>query len=253
MATVNRVFRAAAALFFVLGLTACGEESSTDGVEIVIGDEDGRRVGPMDDVSLDDIAPPDLDNSDDVVADDEAVGGPEVDENSDDANASVVFMPLASSGDVVSFVDIERYMGRWYEIATTPSFQQLSCTNTQAEYSYDEAMGRVDVINRCSVRGGSQQQEVRGIAELVDTDTQAKLAVSFFGQRAPYWVVALDGTEGEAPYNWAVVSGPSNQFIWILSRSPEITTEERSAIDAHLTERGFPVDSLIDTQHDVAN
>ncbi len=253
MISPKTAFCAAAALLFVVSVTACGEEASTEGVELIVGDEDSRRVGPMEDVSLDDIAPPDLDNSGESVAADDAVGEAEMGENTDNAAASVIFMPLASGGDVVSFVDIDRYMGRWYEIATTPSFQHLSCTNTQAEYTYDEAMGRVDVVNSCSVRGGSQQQEVRGIAELVDTDTQAKLAVSFFGQRAPYWVVALDGTEGTTPYQWAVVSGPSNQFIWILSRTPEITADERSAIDAHLTERGFPVDSLIDTQHDAEN
>ena len=158
------------------------------------------------------------------------------------------FMSLSETGDVVSFVEISRYMGRWYEIATTPSFQQRACFNTEADYSFNQDEGWVDVTNRCSAGGpDGRQQELQGRAELVDMDTQAKFDVIFFNQRAPYWVVALDGAEGEQPYAWAVVSVPGGRTMWILSRSPTITERQRAEINAHLADRGFPIETLIDT------
>ena len=169
-------------------------------------------------------------------------------ESSDGGSSALTFMPLSDAGDVVSFVDVERYMGVWYEIATTPSFQQRSCSNTQASYEFNEEEGWVDVVNTCYVGGPEgRPQRIQGRAELVDLDTQAKLSVIFFGQRAPYWVVALDGTEADEPYQWAVVSVPGGQTMWILSRTPTITDAIRSEINLHLQERGFAIDRLIDT------
>ena len=159
-----------------------------------------------------------------------------------------VFMPLAEGQDVVEFVEVDRYMGLWYEIATTPSFQQASCLGTTAEYTFNEEQGWVDVSNLCYVGNfDGTPQGVQGRAELVDLDTQAKLNVIFFGQAAPYWVVALDGNDSDAPYAWAVVSVPGKQTLWILSRTPQMADSDRAAIEAHLALRGYPVDKLLDT------
>ena len=92
-------------------------------------------------------------------------------------------------------------------------------------------------------------QQISGRAELEDTDTQARLSVIFFNQRAPYWVVALDGTEGSEPYEWAVVSVPGKSTMWLLSRTPTMNIERREAINEYLRDRGDPVDTLIDTPH----
>ena len=160
-------------------------------------------------------------------------------------------MPLNEGDEVVSFVEVERYMGRWYEIATTPSFQQASCFGTQADYSFNEEEGWVDVVNSCRVGNAQGRvQQIRGRAELDDLDTQAKLVVIFFNQRAPYWVVALDGSEGSEPYEWAVVSVPGKRTMWILSRTPTMSDERRAAIEAHLVDRGYPVEDLFDTPHE---
>ena len=118
---------------------------------------------------------------------------------------------LSAAQDVVA-VDVDRYMGRWYEIVTTPSFQQASCYATQADYTFNDAQGWVDVLNACRV--GSTMgnwQQIASRAELVDTETQAKLSVIFFGQSAPYWVVALDGTEGDEPCNGRWLVSPVNR------------------------------------------
>ncbi|MEC8022924.1 MAG: lipocalin family protein [Myxococcota bacterium] len=161
---------------------------------------------------------------------------------------AAVIMPLSDAADVVEFVEVERYMGLWYEIATTPSFQQAACTGTTAEYDFDDANGWVNVTNTCYI-GGLEgfPQGVQGRAELVDLDTQAKLNVIFFGQSAPYWVVALDGNQGDEPYDWAVVSVPGSQTMWLLSRTPQMSDDKRMAIEEHLEQRGFPVETLVDT------
>jgi len=186
-------------------------------------------------------------------ADDSAEDGANADDSATpEAEAlprtELTFMPLSDGGDVVSFVEVDRYMGVWYEIATTPSFQQRSCSNTQASYEFNEEEGWVDVVNTCYVGGpDGRPQQIQGRAELVDLDTQAKLTVIFFGQRAPYWVVALDGKEGTEPYQWAVVSVPGGRTMWILSRTPTISDSVRSEINLHLESRGFGIDRLVDT------
>ena len=170
------------------------------------------------------------------------------DENVMESGSEITFMSLSDAEDVVSYVEVDRYMGIWYEIATTPSIQQRSCYGTQADYVFNETAGWVDVTNRCYVGSlDGRPQQIQGRAELVDTETQAKLNVIFFNRASPYWVVALDGTEGSDPYRWSVVSGPNSQSIWILSRTPELDDTKRSEIDTYLTLRGFDVDRLIDT------
>ncbi|MEE2644920.1 MAG: lipocalin family protein [Myxococcota bacterium] len=187
--------------------------------------------------------------SQDAQVDQSVLPEPALDQGrTDPENSELEFMPLSEAGDVVSFVEIPRYMGLWYEIATTPSFQQRACFNTEANYTFNEDQGWVEVVNRCAAGGpDGRRQEIQGRAELVDLETQAKLDVIFFNRRSPYWVVALDGAEGDQPYTWAVVSVPGSRTMWILSRSPTLTEGQRAEINAHLEARGFPIDTLIDT------
>ena len=161
---------------------------------------------------------------------------------------STLFMPLASEGDVVAWVDLGRYVGEWYEIATTPSQQQSFCSGTRAIYEAGDA-GRINVTNQCyqgSLDG--RMQEVEGYAEVVDATTNAKLVVNFFGFGAPYWVIALDGRESEEPYAWSVVSGPNDNSLWLLSRTPQLSEDVRESIEAHLAERGIDTSRWLETE-----
>ncbi len=162
-------------------------------------------------------------------------------------SVEITFSPLSDAQDVVEWVNLNRYVGQWYEIATTPSQQQQVCSGTKAIYSPGED-GRINVTNQCN-RGSLEGtvQTIDGYAEVVDETTNAKLEVTFFGFGAPYWVIALDGTESGEPYQWAVVSGPSDSSMWILSRTAQLTSEERMAIETHLEERGYDTSRLIDT------
>ena len=59
----------------------------------------------------------------------------------------------------------------------------------------------------------------------------------------------LDGTSGDVPYQWAVVSGPGSISMWILSRTSTLSEQARSEIEQHLEARGFDPGALIDTRH----
>lgn len=137
--------------------------------------------------------------------------------------------------EVVDFVDIPRYMGTWYEIASYPASFQAGCVGTTAEYTLRED-GKVTVVNRCydeSFEG--PVREVEGVARVVDEQTNAKLKVSFFWPfEGDYWIIDLD-----TDYQWAVVGEPSRQYLWILSRTPKLDEPTYQAILAALPERGY--------------
>jgi apolipoprotein D and lipocalin family protein len=117
---------------------------------------------------------------------------------------------------VVDLVDLERYLGKWYEIASYPAWFQKGCTGSTAEYSLLPD-GRIQVINSCR-KGGldGKLKESKGKAEVVDTVTNAKLKVWFFWPfKGNYWIIELD-----PDYQWAVVGEPSRKYLWILSRTP---------------------------------
>lgn len=142
--------------------------------------------------------------------------------------------------ETVSSVDLERYVGTWYEIASYPQSFQKDCTATTAHYEARED-GEIDVTNRC--RKGSldgKLDESKGRARVVDTETHAKLEVSFFPFAwGEYWVIDL------APdYSWSVVGHPSRDYLWILSRTPQLDAETQNAIMDRLEAQGFPLDRL---------
>jgi apolipoprotein D and lipocalin family protein len=133
---------------------------------------------------------------------------------------------------VVERVDIPRYMGTWYEIASFPHRFQEGCTGTTASYTLRDD-GGVDVVNRCfhqSLQG--EEKVAEGRARVVDTATNAKLEVSFFGPFwGDYWIIEL-GDE----YEYAVVGHPGRDYLWILSRTPRMDDATFDALVARLRE-----------------
>jgi len=111
-------------------------------------------------------------------------------------------------------VDVLRYCGTWYEIASIPGKQQRRCTSTKAEYTLDSGGGRVLVRNSC--RRNGREASIRATAVPVDGSGNSRLIVTFFGfLKADYWVVGLADD-----YSWALVSNPSASRCWVLSRTP---------------------------------
>lgn len=120
--------------------------------------------------------------------------------------------PVAS----VAEVDLPRYGGKWFEIASFPMFFQRNCIgDTTADYVLTPE-GDVAVTNRCRTESGFD--EARGQATVVEGSRNARLKVSFFWPfRSDYWVIGLD-----PEYRWAVVGNPNRKYLWILSRSPQL-------------------------------
>jgi len=153
--------------------------------------------------------------------------------------------PLAT----VTHVDLDRYTGRWYEIAKIPNrFQRQCVSDTTATYARN-ADGTVAVVNRCRKSDG-RFDEARAVARVVDPGSNAKLEVSFFsllGWRpvwGDYWVLALG-----PDYDYAVVGEPSRRYGWILSRTPTLPAATRASINKQLRELGYAPEQFADSPH----
>jgi len=143
----------------------------------------------------------------------------------------------------VERVDLQRYLGTWYEIASFPQRFQKGCTGTSATYSA-RPDGQIEVVNRC--RKGSltgEETSVRGLARVVDHETNAKLEVSFFRPFwGDYWIIDL-----AEDYSWAVVGHPSRDYLWILGRAPTLDEGTYQAILGRLREQGYETSRLLRT------
>lgn len=137
-------------------------------------------------------------------------------------------------------VDLERYLGRWYEVARFPNSFERDCFAVTATYSRN-ADGTVKVVNSCrkgSIAGPEDVAE--GSAAVVDPVTNAKLSVSFFWPfSGDYWVLEVAGD-----YQWALVGEPSGRYLWILSRSPQISPETRESLIGKLKAQGYNTNAL---------
>jgi apolipoprotein D and lipocalin family protein len=139
----------------------------------------------------------------------------------------------------VERVDLARYAGTWYEIASFPSWFQRGCTATTASYALRDD-GRVSVENRCTRDG--EQSGVEGVAWPVD-DSNARLKVRFFWPFAgDYWVLALD-----PDYRWSLVGHPDRDYLWILARTPRIDEALYAELVAKAQAEGFDVSRLART------
>jgi apolipoprotein D and lipocalin family protein len=138
--------------------------------------------------------------------------------------------------EVVGEVDLDRYAGRWYEIASYPQRFQRGCVATTATYTPLPG-GRVRVENQC--RDGSFEGKVRsieGVAWVADPErAQAKLKVQFFWPfRADYWIIELDDD-----YRYAVVGHPSRDYLWILARTPTMDPAIYESLLIRLEAQGY--------------
>lgn len=139
----------------------------------------------------------------------------------------------------VERVDLDRYAGTWYEIASFPTRFQRGCTATTASYGLRDD-GRVSVRNRC-VRDG-EESGIEGVAWPVDA-SNARLKVRFFWPfTGDYWVLALD-----PDYRWALVGHPDREHLWILSRTPRIDDALYQELVAKARAQGFDVSRLART------
>ena len=146
---------------------------------------------------------------------------------------------------VADSVDLERYAGRWYEVARFPnSFQKKCAGNVTAEYSL-LADGKIRVVNRCQKKSG-KYTTATGKAKVVDKTTNAKLKVSFFWPfYGDYWILDVG-----PDYEYAVVSDRRRKYLWILNRTPQIDEALLQQLIAKVSAQGFDTSKLVRTSNE---
>ena len=136
----------------------------------------------------------------------------------------------------VKSVDLNRYVGRWYEIAKFDHIFERGLDFAMANYTLRED-GKIDVLNT-GVKDG-RAKDAKGIAKT--TNISGLLKVSFFGPfYSDYRILMLDTN-----YQYALVGGSNENYLWILSRTPQLDDATRSLILAEAERRGYNTSKLV--------
>ena len=136
----------------------------------------------------------------------------------------------------VKSVDLNRYLGSWYEIAKYDHYFERDLDYAMAHYTLRDD-GKIDVLNT-GIKDG-RAKDAKGIAKT--TDVPGLLRVSFFGPFfADYRIMMLDEN-----YQYVLVGGGTDKFLWILSRTPQLDDATQSLILAEADRRGYDTSKLI--------
>jgi apolipoprotein D and lipocalin family protein len=135
----------------------------------------------------------------------------------------------------VPSVDLARYAGTWYELARFPNRFERGLVAVTATYTLrdDGTVGVRNAGRQQTVDG--PEQSVDGYAWVPDPTDTAKLRVRFFWPfHGAYWVIALADD-----YRWAVVGSPGRDYLWLLSRTPQLPPEDWATMEAAAAAQGF--------------
>jgi len=147
---------------------------------------------------------------------------------------------------VIDGFELDRYLGKWYEIARLDHSFERGLTNVTANYSMRED-GGVRVLNRGYDPEKGDWDEAEGKAYFVGEPNVGRLKVSFFGPfYGGYNIIELD----KADYQYSLVAGPDRDFLWILARTPDLDPAVRDRLVSRAHDLDFPVDELIFVEHD---
>lgn len=153
--------------------------------------------------------------------------------------------------DVVSNLDLNKYAGRWYEIARLPNrFQDKCAGDVEATYAL-RPDGRITVVNKCRTRDG-KVTEAAGVARRVDgappSVLKVRFAPAFLSFMSVVWgdyqVIALDDA-----HTHAVVGSPDRKYLWVLARSPELDDATCNQLLGVAKGQGFDVSRVLRTTH----
>lgn len=142
-------------------------------------------------------------------------------------------------------VDLERYLGRWYELARYENRFEKDCEGVTATYSRREG-GGISVVNTCQKNQvGGPAKTANGRAKVVEGSQNAKLKVTFFWPFfGNYWVLDRDDE-----YSWAIVGEPSGKYLWILTREAIPAPEQVEMLRDRAAALGYDINMLRMTKH----
>ncbi len=167
------------------------------------------------------------------------------------ALASMFFLAGCKGPETVAYVDVERYMGQWYQISAYETSFNEGLVGVTAEYTLRED-GTVNVYNR-GYQGSLQGpvDDITGTATVVDETTNARLKVEFPGVPNFPWpnylIVVLDAQN----YQYAVVTDPLKYTFFVLSRTPAMDETSYNSILQQLEAKGIDTGKLIVTEQPV--
>lgn len=141
---------------------------------------------------------------------------------------------------------LERYLGKWYEIARLDHSFERGLQQVTAEYSLRDD-GGVRVLNRGYSSKSGKWDEAEGKAFFVESETQGYLKVSFFGPFYGSYIIFELEREG---YEYAFISGPNTSYLWLLSRTPEVSQEVLDHFRARAEALGFDLSELLLVEHE---
>ena len=146
----------------------------------------------------------------------------------------------------IASLDVPRYLGTWYEIAKFPNWFQKKCvSNTKAVYTA-KPDGNLRVLNSCKTAGG-ETSEAEGLARQIGAKDSPKLEVRFAPEWlaflplvwGDYWVIDID-----PQYQVAAVSDPRREYLWVLSRTPQLDPKVYAEVLQRLKQQQFDIQKL---------
>lgn len=162
-------------------------------------------------------------------------------------NVNVYNQPLQT----VDKVDIEKYLGRWYDIASYPAVFQKGCRCTTADYERIPGKKYIRVTNRCIrfKNGKSKLYTAQGKAFIVEGSNNTRLRIQFFWPfRGDYYIIGLADD-----YSWAIVGHPQRKYLWILSRESYMPTHTYNDILKIIREKGYDLNRIVKTSQNCDN
>ena len=145
--------------------------------------------------------------------------------------------------------ELNRYLGKWYEIARLDHSFERGLSHVTAEYTLGDT-GAISVVNRGYSQAKGEWKEAKGRATFVRSSDEGYLKVSFFGPfYGAYIVFELDHSD----YDYAMVCGPDRDYFWLLARQPKLSDAVQTSLIARAKELGFATEKLIWVVHDTSN
>lgn len=160
----------------------------------------------------------------------------------------LIFMPSCShsqSLELVDSVDLNKFSGKWFDIASYPAVFQKGCRCTTAEYELMPDERYIGVTNRCIrfKNGGSKIVAAKAKAFPEKGYNNAWLKVQFFWPfRGDYLIIGLEDN-----YDWAIVGHPKRKYLWILSRESYMPVQTYNEILEIIRKKGYDPNRLVKT------
>ncbi|GAM76831.1 lipoprotein Blc [Vibrio ishigakensis] len=141
----------------------------------------------------------------------------------------------------VNDFELERYLGKWYEVARLDHSFERGMNQVTADYSIRED-GGVKVLNQGYLVEDDEWKSAEGKAYFVESEDTGYLKVSFFGPfYGSYVVFELDKQD----YQYAFISGPNHDYLWFLSRTPQVSDELKQDFIVQAKSLGFDTEQII--------